>query len=202
MINFIIGKKENIDKKDKDVSYMKILENDGDFYELRKFKGKIDEIYDSCLIKAENVEKLRKFIDKASNFFSKIIVLGTSDKINRTVLEHKKTWALLNPEQAHESDRDYDSYRNSGLNHILCKIASDNKKIILISLDELRNTKQLGRVIQNLRLCKKYKTPVFSINLNEDKSDLKTLFEIKEIERVLMKGEHFERKRINTILCA
>ncbi len=192
MINFIIGKKENVGKKDKCISHVKILESEKDFEELKVIKGRIEEFYDSCLIKVQDVEKMRKFIDKASNYFSKIIVLGTGDRLNRAVLEHKKTWALLNPEQAHISDRDYDSYRNSGLNHILCKIASDNKKMILISLDELKNQKTLGRVMQNLRLCKKYKTSAFLVNFTDDKSDLKTLFEIKEMEGVLMKGEHFE----------
>jgi RNase P/RNase MRP subunit p30 len=192
MINFIIGKKENVGKKDKAVSHVKVLESEMDFDALKGIKGRIEEFYDCCLIKVQDVEKMRKFIDKASNYFSKIIVLGTSDRLNRTVLEHKKTWALLNPEQAHSNDRDYDSYKNSGLNHVLCKIASDNKKMILISLDELKNTKQLGRVMQNLRLCKKYKTSVFLVNFTDDKIDLKTLFEIKEIERVLMKEMKFK----------
>jgi len=141
--------------------------------------------------------KSLRYIDKASNFFDKIIVLGTSDKINRTALEHKKVWALLDPENAHKDERDYDSYRNSGFNHVLCKIAMENKKIILISLDELKDKKQLGRAIKNLKLCKKYKTPAFLVNFTEDVSDLKSKFEIKEILRVLMNGEHFEHVKID-----
>ena len=192
MINLIIGKRK---KGKKDITYLKVLESDRDFDELKKLKDKVCDFYDACLIRVEDVERLRKYIDKASNFFDKMIVLGTSDKINRTVLEHKKTWALLNPENAHINERDYDSYRNSGLNHVLCKIAIENKKMILISLDELKDAKQLGRVIQNLKLCKKYKTPVLLINLAEDECDLKTKFEMKEILRVLMKTEHFNLQK-------
>ena len=52
-------------------------------------------------------------------------------------------------------------YRNSGLNHILCKIISEKKKLIGISFSNLLNSKRkallIGRLAQNAILFRKYK---------------------------------------------
>jgi len=129
--------------------------------------SKIEEItkqetkdYNAILIKTENVEMLRRIIDKAANYFD-IFVLGTNDKINRAALEHKKVKALVSPEYNRKFD--YTSYRNSGMNHVLCKIARNNDKTIIENFSEFlaREKKDratwLGRILQNARLCKKYK---------------------------------------------
>ena len=52
-------------------------------------------------------------------------------------------------------------YRASGLNHVLCRFAQKNKTIIAFSFSSILNSKNkakiLGRIMQNIRLCKKYK---------------------------------------------
>lgn len=190
---FIGSKSEKVIKKSKKlgfdkIHFVKIIKRINDFGN----KGE----YDACLIESENINEIRRFIDKAGNYFEKIIVLGTTDKINRMILEHKKTWALIDPQHAHKNDRDYDSYRNSGLNHVLCKIAHDNEKITLFSLNELKEVKSLGRVVQNIKLCKKYKAKYFIVNFSGNIDDFRSAFELKEVERVLGKGEHFEHSKL------
>jgi RNase P/RNase MRP subunit p30 len=124
-----------------------------------------------------------------------LIVLGTTNVVNRIALENKRVFALLNPEYGRE--KDYLDSRDSGLNQVLCKIARDFNKKILISIDLLRDEKNLGRVLQNFKLCKKFGNEIQIVNFVSDVSEMKRSFELKEIERVLLSKEHFERRFIN-----
>lgn len=192
-----------VDKKSKEVElqikklgfseilFCKTIENikDIDKEDAKKF--------DCYVIKTNDLEQLRRCIDKSVNVLKKLVVLGTSDEINRIALESKKTLGLLNPEIGRQ--KDYSSYRNSGLNHVLCKIARDNNKMIFISIDELNELKDpvvLGRVIQNIKLCNKFKAKWQFVNLASDVDGIKSAFELKEIERVLLKEEHFEHEML------
>jgi RNase P/RNase MRP subunit p30 len=200
MIDLFVGKKsKEIETQEKKQGFsemlsLKIIKKEEDF-KILKSSDKQD--YDACLIQTENIGRLNVFIDKARAIFQKVIVLGTDDEINRASLENRKTFGLLNPEIGRE--KDYMSYKNSGLNHVLCKIAAQNNKTIFISVDELRNPQSLGRVIQNLKLCKKFKVRCQLVNLADDLSIIRSAFELKEIERVLMKGEHFEHAQKSSI---
>jgi len=116
---------------------------------------------DAVLISANNSRELTKKVTKAKSGKGKaIIVLGSSDDVNRAALENKHIDVLLSPE--HTRKYDFTHYRNSGLNQVLCKIASKNNKTIGINFNEIRKAKskdktlKLGRVMQNIRLCSKY----------------------------------------------
>ena len=75
------------------------------------------------------------------------------------VLENKKTNALI---LSHKDKKDRLKQRDTGLNHILCKIARDKNKLILIDLKEIMEARSeekaqiLGRLMQNIMLLKKY----------------------------------------------
>lgn len=63
-------------------------------------------------------------------------------------------------------DRDKTHYRRSGLNQVLCRIASENKVAIgfsfnaVLSASNVERVKLMGRMMQNILLCKKFKTSV------------------------------------------
>ena len=140
--------------------------------------------YDAVLVKTQNIDIMRRIIDKFSSVFSFIIVLGMNDEINRACLEHKKTNALLSPE--FERKKDFINYRNSGLNQVLCKIARDNKKIIIENLSDLQGDKKtrallLGKIMQNARLCRKYKTKFILTFFNK----MFSAFELKNFEKII-----------------
>lgn len=197
MIDLFLGEKDKkIQEKAKKLSFSEIL-----FVKVIEYPKEIDkedkEKFDCYIIKNKDLEQFRRIIDKSSSIFNKIIVLGTTNEINRIALENKKVFALLNPE--YEREKDYLDSRNSGLNQVLCKIALENKKKILVSLDSLRNEKSLGRIIQNFRLCKKFGNEIQIVNFCDENSidGMKSVFELKEIERVLRNKEHFEHgKRV------
>ncbi|MCX6742349.1 MAG: hypothetical protein NTX24_04235 [Candidatus Pacearchaeota archaeon] len=195
MIDLFVGKKsKEIETQEKkkgfsETLFLKIIKKEEDFKALNQIDK---QDYGACLIQTENIGRLNVFIDKARAIFPKVIVLGTNDEINRASLENRKTFGILNPEFGRE--KDYMSYRNSGLNHVLCKIAAQNNKIIFISVDKLNSPIVLGRIIQNIKLCKKFKVKYQFVNLVDDSSMIRSAFELKEIERVLLKEKHFERK--------
>ena len=87
------------------------------------------------------------------------IVEGISEEKNRKAVENKQVDILLAPERVGKKDRL--NQRDSGLNDVLCKFARENDVAIGFSFADLLNSKfravVLGRMMQNVRLCRKYK---------------------------------------------
>jgi len=164
MIDFFIGKRnretENFAKK---LGFNRLLFVK-EVSKLKHITKEDKDNYDAFLIKTLKPEPLRRMIDKLSNYSKPIFVLGTTDEVNRIALEHKKIKALVSPE--YNRQRDFLHYRNSGLNQVLCKIARDNNKLIIINFNnillsqDIKRAKIIGRIIQNIKICKKYKTKI------------------------------------------
>jgi RNase P/RNase MRP subunit p30 len=129
-----------------------------------------------------NVSKLvdaRKAIELASKSGEKVVVLAKDDDFNRKIFEHKKVDVLVDVEGGHKRDRM--KQRDSGLNQVLCKLAKGNGIFIGVDLRHLNNgsdfdkSQYLSRLIQNVRLCKKYKVPMVLVNIDKGKKDLNGL---------------------------
>ena len=119
-----------------------------------------------ALIEPKNLKELRSKLVNARGI---IIVDGGNEIINRFCLENNNVNILLNPEK--NTERDFMHSRNSGLNHILCKIAGENNKAIginfnyLLDMNEHQRIAALGRIMQNVRLCRKYSVKVHIANI-------------------------------------
>lgn len=107
------------------------------------------------ILKPKSVKELRKQLSTKELH----IIEPINDQIARTALESKQTDILLSPEK--HVLKDFMHQRNSGLNHILCKLANKNNIAIGISFSDLLREKmlhkRLGRIMQNIKLCRKYK---------------------------------------------
>lgn len=63
-------------------------------------------------------------------------------------------------------EREHTHYRQSGLNQVLCQLATDKKVKIGFSFSSIlesygqKRAKLLGRMKQNITFCQKYKTPM------------------------------------------
>jgi RNase P/RNase MRP subunit p30 len=118
--------------------------------------------------KIKNLKELRKLKKTDIN-----IIKGS--KFNREVLENKYTDILLDPYAYIKKDSLH--HRNSGLNHILCKIAYRNKKIIALSFSEiLKNKKReniFERIKQIIKLCRKYKINIIFSSFAENKWEMR-----------------------------
>ena len=122
---------------------------------LKKWEGEMDEISDIKPMTKELISKkytLEEKIDSARLEAEKI-------KIYDKVLEKLKPPLVFNFESITKKDPFH--FRASGLNQVLTKSAARTKVIIGFSFSTLLKTKQksliLGRIMQNIRLCKKYR---------------------------------------------
>ena len=117
------------------------------------------------IIDTDNLDEARKAIEKLYGR-GIVIVRGGNDSFNRKILENKKADILLSPERGGRKDRLKQG--DSGLNHVLCRIARQNNIAIGIDFKEMLDKKEdegkkqlaehLRRIMQNIRLCKKAKT--------------------------------------------
>ena len=120
------------------------------------------------IIDTGNLNEARKAIEQECRKAKKgaVIVKGRDGSFNRKILENKKVNVLLSPEHGYKKDKI--KQRDSGLNHVLCRIARQNNIAIGIDFKEMLDKKEdegkkqlaehLRRIMQNIRLCKKAKT--------------------------------------------
>ena len=102
---------------------------------------------------------------------SKIVAARSTDS-DRFLIESKKVNLIYGLEGS--SKRDYFNQRSSGLNHVICEIARKNNVTIGLSYGQLFGKNKhlqsilLGRMMQNISLCRKYhvKTAIGSFSSN------------------------------------
>lgn len=123
-------------------------------------------------------DKARKQIHE--NPDKKIIFSSDDDELNRKVLE-KENIEILLLNQA--GKKDSHKQRNSGLNHVMAKMAKKKNITIGINLDEIIKSSEkekaaiIARVRQNIRICNKNKLKMKFIYKNQKRNilDLKAL---------------------------
>ena len=136
------------------------------------------------LIQEKSFEKARNEIKK--NKGKEIIFSSNDDDLNRKVLEKEPINILLINQK---NRKDFQKQRNSGLNHVLAKIAKKNNISIGINLDEIinSNTKEkdkiLARISQNIKLCNKNKLKMRFIAIN--KKNERNLYDLKSLGLIL-----------------
>lgn len=115
-------------------------------------------------INEKNLEKTKLLIRKAT---PPIIVESQNNEYNRKLLEYGKFQALvLTPKEGRDKPKALDS----GLNHVLAKIASKNSIAICFDferipqLDKETKAKTLSRIAQNIKICRKANTNLGLIN--------------------------------------
>ncbi len=130
------------------------------------------------IIQEDNFDKARKLIQENSD--KRIIFSSNNDETNRKILEKEKIEILL-LNQAKR--KDFHKQRNSGLNHVLAKVAKKRNVSIGINFDEIilsnSTTKAeiLARIRQNIRICNKNKLKMRFIHEKNKRNllDLKAL---------------------------
>ncbi|MFH1325546.1 MAG: RNase P subunit p30 family protein [archaeon] len=135
---------------------------------------------DTIFINEKTFEKARKEIRK--NKGREIIFSSNDDELNRKILEKEKINVLL---LNHKGRRDRQKQRESGLNHVLAKIAKKNNIAIGVNFDEIFEARGkakadiLARISQNIKLCNKARIPMKFIAQKKenyrDINDLKAL---------------------------
>mgnify|MGYP001617278900 CR=1 FL=1 len=134
---------------------------------------------DYILIQEADFQKARNRIKQAQKE-GKAVVFSGDDEMNRKVLEKENVNILL-IKLGKRKDRL--KQRNSGLNHVLAKLAQKKGVSIGMDFDEFINadkkekTKILARLIQNIKLCNKNRLKMIFVSekYEKDRHDLRAL---------------------------
>ena len=148
--------------------------------------------------KGEILKKIPKLPSKEL-----VIVQGGDDTINRLALSSRYVDVLLDPHLGQR--KDFMHQRNSGLNHVLCTLAKEHNVAVGFSfssiLHSLQKAKDLGRIIQNIHLCRKYKISMVIGSFAKDAWELRNEKDLQAFFKVLgMTGKEvqmgFVQKRL------
>jgi len=109
----------------------------------------------------------------------KVFTAIKSSNIDRQVMEGSKVDVIFSFEDS--TRKDFMHQRASGLNHIMCKLAKDNGIIIGFSLSSILDTKDrhvmLGRIMQNIKLCEKFKLKTTIASFAQKTFDMRSVFD-------------------------
>lgn len=176
--------------------------NENEFIEIASKLGikKLHLLYDfdEYIIKNQKISSLKEnknisietgFVVNQKNLnkavkFSKLLAVKSSDN-DRFFIESKKIKLIYGLEESNK--KDYMHQRASGLNHILCEIAKKNNVAIVFSYSSLFNENKsmssilIGRMMQNIQLCKKYKCNVVIASFAENPFHLRAHHDIKSL---------------------
>ncbi len=111
------------------------------------------------MINTPNVEEAKRLMKKEE---SPKVVLAQNDDFNRKILENGRFDILLSV-GAHNKKNSLRQI-DSGLNHVLAKIAAKNNVAIGLDLEHIKlldskqKAEKLSKIRQNIRVCRKAKT--------------------------------------------
>lgn len=118
----------------------------------------------------KQIQNLKKEKDKKAQ---EIVVKAQDNKFNRKILENKDVDMVVGLELHDRKDKL--KQRDSGLNEVLCKLATKNNIKIGIDLEKLKNQDKknkaiiLSRIAQNIDLCKRTNTELKLIGKYDEK---------------------------------
>lgn len=143
---------------------------------------------DFVLLASSNKKELLAKIQEAKKKKMLVILQPKNEDLLRFALEKTSAEMIIGQELLNKEDSLH--FPRGGLDQVTCKIAAVKGKIIGFSFREIleaegsERSKLMGRMLFNLKLCRKYKLKVFfgnfSNNIWEMRSfhDLKAFFEI------------------------
>jgi len=123
-------------------------------------------------------------MDKAKKIPKGDLVIAKGGN-TRALLERGKVDAIMGLEN--HGGRDFMHHRNSGLNQVLCKIAAQKGVMVCIALPDLLSQKGhvLGRIRQNIKLCRKYGVKIGFASLAKDRLGMRNPNDVKSFLEVL-----------------
>mgnify|MGYP001584288517 CR=1 FL=1 len=126
-------------------------------------------------------------ISNLKNYNSKNIVIIEGNSVNRDILERDNVNILLSPHK--DLKRDSMHFRNSGLNQVLCSISKKNNIAIGFSFSEFLNSNDraliLGKMQQNVRLCRKFKVKMVIASFAKNEYELRSIETLKSFGYIL-----------------
>ena len=104
-------------------------------------------------------------------------------------MENKRVDIIVGAEKSKKND--FLHYRNSGLNQVLCKLARKNDIAVAFNFNEVLKLKGagrsqlIGRMMQNVRMCRKYGVRMIIASFATNKFELKNPSDLMSFGMIL-----------------
>ncbi len=130
---------------------------------------------DGYLIESDEKEA-RRIIESLKTTKKIIAIIGGEDNFNRRIAETLKVDYLVSPEGKEKIDSL--KQRDSGINHVVAKILAKKNVSIVINMKKLseskreKRAKEIARIIQNIKICRKAKCQIKMASFGYKKREL------------------------------
>lgn len=110
-------------------------------------------------------------------------------KKDRNLIESRKADLIFEFEQ--ERRKDATHFRSSGMNQVIAKLMKEKKVSYGLSFNQVlvaskeEKAKIIGRLIQNIKLCKKYKVPVVVASFARSPKEMRDYKDLMAFSRLL-----------------
>lgn len=136
--------------------------------------------------KAMNLKELREELKTKADYY---VLCESNYQTRRIAAEKALVDCLACLELSKKPDLIHS--RRSGMDHKLARFASQSKVAVEFNFNHLLNSKGferatiLGRMMQNARLCKKYKTPIVITSGAKKKSEMRSASDLQSFGIIL-----------------
>lgn len=142
---------------------------------------------DFVVLKARTKKDALKEIQHAKQKKLKTIYKADSEDMLRFMLEKTEVDIVFAMENIHPKDSTH--FVRGGLDQVLCTLAATKRKTLAFSFSEMLHSvhkgKLLGRMIFNIKLCKKYKVPIKLVSFALSKEEMRSAKDLQALGRVL-----------------
>jgi len=118
----------------------------------------------------------------------KAFIVVKSSTNDKDTIERLKPNIIFSFEE--NTRKDFIHQRASGLNHILCKSAKENNVIIGFSIKSILDAENkqeiLGRMMQNIRICRKYKIKTIIASFAQRPLEMRNVHDLTSLFEILM----------------
>jgi len=134
------------------------------------------KLFTGLIADSKNISKAKKL--------AKIVIYKSTGN-DRHAIEKSKANIVF--DLGTIATKDSMHHRNSGLNQVLCKLANKNNIMIGFSFSTILNTEGiirsqiLGRLMQNIRLCRKYNVKTIIASFAEKPYDMRPCPDLKSV---------------------
>jgi len=138
-------------------------------YKPSGFESNDFEVFKGIEIVSTNASKLHGLIGKYRNSMDVLVVHGGNEDINRAAVENRNVDILAHPQTP----------KDSGLNHVLAKSASENDVAIEFNLDAIfkgrggRRVHALSHFRKNVEIARKFDVPMIITSNAASRFDLR-----------------------------
>lgn len=160
---------------------------DFDKYWLENTENKLSSIQNNSKINIETGFIVDPKSMKKASTISNILIAKSSDN-DRFFIESGKVRIIYGFEEPHK--KDFLHQRASGLNHVICELAKRNNVAIGLSYAELfknpsKSPALIGRMMQNIALCQKYKMKIVIGSFSENPFDMRQHHDVMSLFAML-----------------